>query len=251
MTCCGRTKLFLLGIGLAVFIFPCGGCRQKTSDLDAKEERLPVMEEAKRRERSDDIDGAIELYQEVLDERPRLAKAHLQLGLLTDQYKKDYIGAIYHYQRYLELRPDTEKRPFIEELVRLARLSFATSIPDHPSDAIRELARMREEVETLEVALEAARKRIFGLNQTLSEMKRRGAIAERLPDSTVLGVSEGQPRVSQPRTYTVQRGDTLSKIAKKSYQDSSKWKMIYDANRDVMEGPGDLQVGQQLVLPGS
>ena len=229
-----------------------GGCRQKTSDLDSVEEQLPVMEEARRRERAEDIDGAIELYQQAIDERPVLAKAHLQLGLLTDQYKKDYIGAIYHYQRYLKLRPNTEKRPFIEELVRLARLSFATSIPDHQSDAIRELARTKEEVKTLEVALAAARKRIFALNQTLSELKRRSENTERLPDSVASSDSERPPSlIPRPRTYTVQHGDTLSKIAKKIYKDSSKWKMIYNVNRNVMKGPGDLQVGQQLVLPES
>lgn len=36
-------------------------------------------------------------------------------------------------------------------------------------------------------------------------------------------------------TYTVQSGDTLQKIAKKFYDDFSKWKQIYEANKSVIE----------------
>ena len=34
-----------------------------------------------------------------------------------------------HYQRYLELRPQTEKTKLIQDLIRQARLSFAASLP--------------------------------------------------------------------------------------------------------------------------
>jgi nucleoid-associated protein YgaU len=42
---------------------------------------------------------------------------------------------------------------------------------------------------------------------------------------------------AQPRTYTVAKGDTLSKIAKQHYGDANTWRRIYDANRDILKDP--------------
>ncbi len=97
------------------------------------------------------MDGAIDSYHRALEIDSGLPKAHLELGLLFDQYREDYIRAIYHYRRYLELRPEAEKRPYIEELIRLAQLSYATSLPNQPSEAIQELSRLKEQVGTLVV----------------------------------------------------------------------------------------------------
>jgi len=63
---------------------------------------------------------------------------------------------------------------------------------------------------------------------------------------TILPEPETQPQVQE---YIVQPGDILSQIAKDHYGDSSKWELIYEANRDVIEDPHRLEVGQSLVLP--
>lgn len=53
------------------------------------------------------------------------------------------------------------------------------------------------------------------------------------------------------QTYTVQAGDTLSKIAEKVYGDGNRWREIYDANRNVIGGsPEQIQVGMVLTIPG-
>lgn len=49
--------------------------------------------------------------------------------------------------------------------------------------------------------------------------------------------------------YTVQKGDTLSKIAKACYGDSSLWKVIYEANKATVKNPNKISVGQLLVIP--
>lgn len=51
------------------------------------------------------------------------------------------------------------------------------------------------------------------------------------------------------RTYTVKSGDTLSKIAKETYGDSSQWKKIQAANADLIRDPDKIQAGWTLKLP--
>jgi nucleoid-associated protein YgaU len=51
------------------------------------------------------------------------------------------------------------------------------------------------------------------------------------------------------RTYTVKKGDSLSKIAKREYGDAQQWHRIYEANRDIVNDPNLIQPGQVLRLP--
>jgi LysM repeat protein len=53
----------------------------------------------------------------------------------------------------------------------------------------------------------------------------------------------------QGQTYTVQSGDTLSKIAKQFYGNANEYMKIFNANRDKLSDPDKIQPGQQLVIP--
>jgi nucleoid-associated protein YgaU len=56
--------------------------------------------------------------------------------------------------------------------------------------------------------------------------------------------------VSAPAgSYTVQKGDTLSKISKQFYGDANAYKKIFDANRDQLKDPDKIQPGQVLRIP--
>jgi nucleoid-associated protein YgaU len=50
-------------------------------------------------------------------------------------------------------------------------------------------------------------------------------------------------------SYTVQKGDTLSKISKQFYGDANAYKKIFDANRDQLKDPDKIQPGQVLRIP--
>ena len=70
------------------------------------------LRKAEQRSRARDIDGAIGLYNKALSENPELSHAHMMLGLIFEENKEDYIRAIYHYERFLEIKPTTpETRP--------------------------------------------------------------------------------------------------------------------------------------------
>jgi nucleoid-associated protein YgaU len=49
--------------------------------------------------------------------------------------------------------------------------------------------------------------------------------------------------------YTVQSGDTLSRIAREKYGSPSYQDLIYNANRDRLASPNSLKEGQKLRLP--
>ena len=49
--------------------------------------------------------------------------------------------------------------------------------------------------------------------------------------------------------YEIQSGDTLSKIAKRVYGDAMAYKKIFEANREVIEDPDKIFVGQKIRLP--
>ncbi len=49
--------------------------------------------------------------------------------------------------------------------------------------------------------------------------------------------------------YTVKKGDSLSKIAKKLYGDSSKWKAIFEANQPMIKNADLIYPGQVLRIP--
>lgn len=58
-----------------------------------------------------------------------------------------------------------------------------------------------------------------------------------------------ETRTTRARIYTVARGDTLSSIARNVLSDISRWREIYELNRDQLPNPNTLRVGMELRLP--
>ena len=73
---------------------------------------------------------------------------------------------------------------------------------------------------------------------------------EPLPDfSDVQGGSSSTAPKAQEQTYTVVKGDSLSKIAKALYGSAGKWKVIYEANKDMIKNPDLIYPGQVFRIP--
>ena len=51
------------------------------------------------------------------------------------------------------------------------------------------------------------------------------------------------------KIYEVVSGDNLTKIAKREYGDAKHWKLIFEANRDILKDPDKIRVGQKLKIP--
>src|SRR5688572_27242392 len=50
-------------------------------------------------------------------------------------------------------------------------------------------------------------------------------------------------------SYVVTEGDSLSIIARREYGDADKWRVIYEANRTVINDPDRIYPGQTLTIP--
>jgi tetratricopeptide (TPR) repeat protein len=151
-----------------VLVSALAGCGRSAVVNDA-DERNDVAFQQARSKRSVPSE-AIRAYRQILDRNPTMALAHLDLALLLHDSAKDYVGAIYHYRRYLELRQETQKSPMITARIQEATRRFARQVlgEGHATnatgsglsvDAVRlvdenaslkiELARLTQELETL------------------------------------------------------------------------------------------------------
>jgi nucleoid-associated protein YgaU len=62
----------------------------------------------------------------------------------------------------------------------------------------------------------------------------------------ILNITTGADAGGGANTYTVESGDSLSKIGSKY---GIAWKAIWDANRDILKDPDKIYPGQELKIP--
>ena len=65
-------------------------------------------------------------------------------------------------------------------------------------------------------------------------------------DSSIAGAPADR---EAEQTYTVEAGDTLSKISKQFYGEASLYMNIFEANRDKLKDPNMIQPGMELRIP--
>ena len=92
------------------------------------------------------------------------------------------------------------------------------------------------------VATEAEKNEIWDAIKTVSDW-RNDIVAE----ITVTGPPAGAAAAA--RTYTVQAGDTLSKIAKDALGNANDYMKIFNLNKDQLTDPDKIKPGQVLKLP--
>lgn len=89
------------------------------------------------------------------------------------------------------------------------------------------------------------------LTQTGTKLAEIGKLTIR-PDGTIVNekVTEVPASASAGKTYTVQKGDSLSRIAKRELGSYNRWAEIYNANLNVIRDPNLLRTGMVLTIPG-
>jgi len=216
-------KQFLLpAAGLVGFLVVLSaGCGRSP---DGTGEPLPVSDQigkARVFARRGDYRQAVEMYHKALELEPDNADAYLQLGIIYDDNLKDKNLAAAYYREFLRRDPDSEKAGRVRQW--LAKTLAA--VPDEP---VSPPEPMSSPVPAAPV----------------------GASPPPLPRPRSTPVPGIRPAAgTAPGSYTVRGGDTLAGIARELYGDSNAWNRIYRANRDQLENPHALKVGQILTIP--
>lgn len=238
----------------ALFLALLAGCSDRMAEM--RENRDPLIRKGRDLRAGGEIDLALKAYNEALSRRGDMPQAHFETAVIYHQQKHDFIRAIYHYQRFLELSPDSKKRPLVEAEIQRARLEFAASLPQRPSEAVQAIATMEKERELL-------RSRITDLQRQIDRLSGRtnaavasaavpgsGAAPAGSPAPTAVPVAtNAAAKAAGPTLYAVQPGDTLAKIARAHYRDAGMANVIFEANRAILRTERDLKPGQQLTLP--
>lgn len=231
------------------------------------EEREAHFQTGRARVNGMDYGGAIEAFRKALEVNPHSAAAHFELGWLFADKQADPAAAIYHYERYLALRPHAENAETIRQHIFRLKQDLAKSVLPLPSTpgVQRQLEQLMEENRRLTEELEkwrahyASRGVVPPTNMTAGNpaiaqttpLAGAGAappVAGR-PESSVgsrATPSEGSAPVSARRTHRVQAGETPSSIARRY---NVKLEALLAANPGL--NPKRMQVGQTLKVPGS
>jgi len=108
-------------------------------------------------------------------------------------------------------------------------------------------------VDNLTVDLEDDRVTVYGVTDSIA-IKEKVVLAL----GNVHGIATVDDRISitdveepEPEAdfYTVESGDSLSKIAKKYYGDPMKYNAIFEANQPLLSDPNKIYPGQMLRIP--
>lgn len=122
-----------------------------------------------------------------------------------------------------------------------------------------------EAAEKIKENIEAANPGIQGLNVAYNdgvvELSGTADSAEALEKAVLMagnvkGVSEvkadgisAPPQQAQVEYYVIQKGDSLSAIAKRYYGNAKDYPRIFDANREVIKNPDLIYPGQKIRIP--
>ncbi|MDR0994283.1 MAG: LysM peptidoglycan-binding domain-containing protein [Verrucomicrobiota bacterium] len=224
-----------------VLLFAAGCAR---APEDKREARNPMLRRAIAARQAQDIDRAIEWCEKALRRKPDLALAHRELAVMLDNYRQDYIPAMYHYQRYLDLHPESEQREAVEELLRHCRVAFATQVVSSPEEMKRDLLLREERIRELE--LEVVRlSELLAMAPSITLPSAPAAKGRSQKEGSSAPAAPAGP----PRTHVVHSGENLATISKLYYGTPARWKQVFNANRDQLSDANNLRVGTTLVIP--
>jgi nucleoid-associated protein YgaU len=131
-------------------------------------------------------------------------------------------------------------------------------------DAVKEAAEDREAEQQLRATIMRLDLEVENLGITIKDdmAKVTGKVASqeiREKVILVIGNSAGiatvdddlevEVKAPEAKFHTVERGDTLSKIAKKVYGNAMKYPVIFEANKPMLSDPDKIYPGQVLRIP--
>jgi LysM repeat protein len=218
------------------------------------EEKDPDFIAGKARMNSLDYQGAVEAFEKALERNPHSASAHFELGLVYYQYVNEYAGAIYHFRKFLALRPNAPHAENVSQFINvckqeLAKRALAPSLEKcskiwkpSPRRIAIETANRFSFQSLLDVTNRLRSVPLAGLNS--SDRTQAAALtAARTVTPLPAPVSATKTSV---RRHVVKPRETLTSIARQYRISLSR---ILAANPGL--NPNRIKIGQTLNIPSS
>ena len=92
-----------------------------------------------------EVQTALQNYEAALDGTMLSAEAHYRLGLLYEDQLKNEVGALHHFERYLELAPQGQFATDVKGYAERLRLLIVSRLADGPVTPTREATRLKNE----------------------------------------------------------------------------------------------------------
>jgi len=142
-------------------------------------------------------------------------------------------------------KPRSTRTPSVTALEQtIERLEVAVSERDD------QLATLRQRLERVTEQRDAYVRELEQTRQERDKFKQENEVLNKKLEE-ILAPKPVTP-AAKPAIYVVQEGDTLESIAGKEdiYGDRSRWKEIYEENKDVIgSAPDKLEPGTKLIIP--
>lgn len=164
----------LLGLGL-LFL---AGCDKVDPRYEAEDDRNPHFQKASRAQNDRDYVAAAKAYEEALQKNPGVADAHYELGLLYGEKLGEPVNAMYHFRKYLAMRPDSPKREMVQAHLDSAKINFATTMPNSPVQNAEAFVKLQSENLALRKELD---EKIIKVNQLEAQLAKMASTAAAAP----------------------------------------------------------------------
>ncbi|MGO8930401.1 MAG: LysM peptidoglycan-binding domain-containing protein [Limisphaerales bacterium] len=241
-----RTALLLLAGCLL------GGC---LPSAPGDEEREPYFLAGKAHVSTMDYTGAIQSFEKAVEVNPKSAPAHFELGCLYDSKESDPAAAIYHYERYLKLQPNSANEDWVKTRILACEQQLAQTVSLGPvtERQQRDLEQLAEECKRLRELSENWRAYALrlqaltnqaGATSPVTRAAQSSRSAQPAPaDATSPSRPTAKPTATS-RTHIVKAGERPSSIAR-MYGVKLEALMAANPKLDARR----MQVGQVLNIP--
>lgn len=232
----------------------CGCMPSSEGPMDEQKESFFLM--GKARVNALDSKGAIEAFERAVEANPRNGSAHFELGLLCEK-EADFSAAIYHFERFLKLRPDSELAQTVQAKIMADKMELTKSVASTPVSQ-NEMAKLTAENKRLQGEIDRLNAQIGKATvqgptpNPVRQGDSGGPTSGRSGGSGGSGVADspkpgagGPVNVVRPlRTHIVKAGDTPVSIAR---QHGVKLDALMASNRGL--DPRRMKVGQTVNIP--
>ena len=256
-----RLRCIALMLTLCLWMSGCS----PTAETQRDEQRNPHYLAGKEKLGALDYKGAIESFERAVEDNPRSAFAHFELGVLYEQHESDYATALYHYNRALKLRPSGHPAEIIrqrvpgckQELVKADSLAIINPAALRETENLRaQNAQLRAQIEQLQAQLltrpatpvspnpPAAREVGTPAGSSSPVQPAETSAGSRSPATGAENRAGTPASSSRRRTHVVKSGETITSIAR---QYSVKPGSLQAANPGL--DPRRMRIGQTLNVP--